>query len=503
MTDNGRVSFVGAGCGDPRLLTLRSAELLSEADLVLYDADVHPDVLAFAPEDAERELVEPSVSPASVAARMAREAKSGKHVVRVAWGDSMLFGRGDVEVSGASRGGATLEVSPGIGPLVAIGAFAGVPLTLSSDASPSVAALTVTKGHETLHDWDKLATATDTLAMVVDAASVGEVARSLVFYGRKPEEPVVLIGNVSLPSQIVHETTLEKVPLSPPPPVPRVVFVVGGKARRRSDIAWLESRPLFGKRVLVTRARGQAASTAKLLRERGADPVIVPTIEIQPPSDPAPLIDAVDRLHERYRWVLFTSANGVERMWAEVRRQGKDARAFGAAKIGAIGPSTARALEALGLVPDVVAKEHKGEGLATDLLAAMGEERGTVLLARAEIARDALPDALSAAGCEVHVVPAYKTRTPPRPLLSAVENLLDSGGIDVVTFTSSSTVQHLADALGADAARLMSKVCVASIGPITTATAQSLGIRVDVVADAYTVPGLIDALEKHFEKKAI
>ena len=140
MTDNGRVSFVGAGCGDPRLLTLRSAELLSEADLVLYDADVHPDVLAFAPEDAERELVEPSVSPAAVAARMAREAKAGKHVVRVAWGDSMLFGRGDVEVSGASRAGATLEVSPGIGPLVAIGAFAGVPLTLSSDASPSVAA---------------------------------------------------------------------------------------------------------------------------------------------------------------------------------------------------------------------------------------------------------------------------------------------------------------------------------------------------------------------------
>lgn len=503
MTEKGRVSFLGAGCGDPRLLTLRSAELLAEADVVLHDAGVHPDVLAMAPEEAQRELVPASSSADLLGARMSRLAAEGKHVVRVTWGDPMLFGRGDKEVMGAARGGATIEISPGIGPFVAIGSHAGVPLTLTSDASPSVGVLSVTKGHESLHDWEKLATATDTLAMVVDAESVAEVARSLVFYGRKSEEPVVLIGNVSLPSQIVRETSLERVPLEPPLPVERVVLVVGASGRRHASLAWLEARPLFGKRVLVTRARGQASAAARLLRERGADPVIVPTIEIGPPSDPAPLIDAVERLEERYRWVLFTSANGVERTFAEVRRQGKDARAFAGARIGAIGPSTARALEAIGLTADVVAKEHRGEGLATEVLAAMGEERGSVLLARAEVARDALPDALTAAGCEVHVVPAYKTRMPPRPLLSAIEALLAAGAIDVVTFTSSSTVEHLLDALEARALPLLSKVCVASIGPITSETAKARGVRVDVVAEAYTVPGLVAALEAHFSKKSI
>ena len=495
----GKVTFVGAGCGDPRLLTVRAADVLARADFVLSDPDVHPDILGRLREDARRESVTSLMSPERIAAILATEAKAGKSAVRLMWGDPLLFGWGDVEGAAVARHGVPLEVVPGIGPLIAIGAFAGIPLTRSSDASPSVAAVSVTSGHETLHDWQKLATATDTLAIVCDAGSVAETARSLVFYGRSPADKITVVESVSLPSQTVVETTLGTLPLLPRSQSARVVLVIGERASPLPDLSWLPKLPLFGKRVLVTRARDQAGGAAAMLRERGADPVVVPTIEIGPPSDPSAMIDAVQSMHERYDWIVLTSANGVDRLWAEIKRQGRDARAFGRAKVAAIGPGTAAALEKCGITSDVVAKEHRGEALAAEVLAAMGESKGRVLLARAEVARDVLPDTLRAAGCEVHVVSVYKTRSPPRPLLEALSSLLRGGEIDVVTFTSSSTVEHLCDALEAPAAELLAHTCVASIGPITTETAKKRGVRVDVTAAEYTVAGLVAALEKHFE----
>ena len=496
----GKVTFVGAGCGDPRLLTVRAAEVLATADFVLFDPDVHPDVLARLREGTPRYGVDPSMTAERIATLLAGEAKHGKSAVRVTWGDPLLFGWGDVEGAAVSRHGVPLEVVPGIGPLIAVGAFAGIPLTRSSDASPSVAAVSVTSGHETLHDWQKLATATDTLAIVCDSDSVAETARSLVFYGRGAAEPVALVENVSLPSQRVIETTLGRVPQLPRSRSARVVLVVGERARPMPELSWLAKQPLFGKRVLVTRAREQAGSAASLLRERGADPVVVPTIEIHPPSDPSAMIDAVQAMGERYDWVVLTSANGVERLLGEIKRQGRDARAFGKAKIAAIGPGTAAALERYGLTADLVAKEHRQEALAAELLAVTSPGLARVLLARAEVARDVLPDTLRAAGCEVDVISVYKTRSPPRALLEALSALLEAGEIDVVTFTSSSTVDHLCDALEARAAGLLAKTCVASIGPITTETAQRRGIRVDVKAAEYTIVGLVTSLEKHFAK---
>jgi uroporphyrinogen III methyltransferase/synthase len=226
----------------------------------------------------------------------------------------------------------------------------------------------------------------------------------------------------------------------------------------------------------------------------------MPTIEIHPPSDPGPMIDVLAAL-DRYGWVVFTSANGVERAWTELRRQGSDARAFGRAKIAAIGPGTAAALERCGLAADVVAKDHKGEGLATELLAVIGAEKPRILVGRAEVARDVVPDALRQAGCTVDVVSFYKTRSPPRPLLDGLSALLEAGEIDVVTFTSSSTVEHLCDALEARAPELLAKTCVASIGPITSDTARTRGLRVDVTADEHTVPGLVRGIEKHFSER--
>ena len=493
----GKVTFVGGGCGDARLLTQRAAEVLADADFVLFDPDVHPDVLGCIREGTPRHPVTPALTPERIGQMLALEAREGRHAVRLTWADPLLFGTGDVEGLAVARRAVPIEVVPGIGPLIAIGAFAGIPLTRSSDASPSVAAVSVTRGHEALHEWDKLASATDMLAIVCDAESVGETARSLVFYGRASNERVTIIEGVSLPTQRVIESTLGQVPLLPRAKTPRVVLVVGERALPLRELAWLERKPLFGKRVLVTRAREQASTAAALLRDYGADPLLVPTIEIHPPSDPSPMIDAISSL-DRYAWVVLTSANGVERLWTELRRQGKDARALGRSKIAAIGPGTARALDKVGISADVVAKDYKGEGLASALLDAIGDAKPRVLLARAEVARDVVPDALKKAGCEVDVVAFYQTRTPPRPLVAAVAELLDAGEIDVVTFTSSSTVEHLCDALEARASELLAKTCVASIGPITTETAEKRGIRVDVTAEQHTVPGLVLAIEKHF-----
>jgi uroporphyrinogen III methyltransferase/synthase len=503
----GKVTFVGAGCGDPRLLTVRAADVLARADYVVFDPDVHPDVLGRLREGTPREAVTPSMTADRIATLLATEARRGKSAVRLTWADPLFFAWGDAEGAAVARQGVPIEVVPGIGPLVALGAFAGIPLTRSSDASPSVALVSVTRGHETLHDWEKLATATDTLAIVCDAESVAETARSLVFYGRSPLDKVSIVEGVSLPSQRIVESTLGKVPQLARALTPRVVLVVGERATPVGELAWLAKLPLFGKRVLVTRAREQAGGAAAMLRERGADPVVVPTIEIHPPSDPSAMIDAVQSMGERYDWIVLTSANGVERLWAETKRQGRDARAFGRAKIAAIGPGTAAALERCGLGADVIAKEHRGEALAEEVLAAMqktasppGSTKPRVLIARAEVARDVVPDTLRAAGCEVDVVSVYKTRSPPRALLEALSSLLEGGEIDAVTFTSSSTVEHLCDALEARAAELLARTCVASIGPITTETAKKRGIRVDVVAAEYTILGLVTALEKHFTK---
>lgn len=493
----GRVTFVGAGTGDPRLLTLRAAEILESADLVIFDPEVHPDILGRVPEGTPRHPTSPQLSPDRIGNMLASAAREGKHAVRIAWADPLLFATGDVEAQAVARHDVPIEIVPGVTAFVAVGAFAGSPLTRSSDASPSVAVVQVTRGHESLHEWDKLALATDTLSILCDADSIAETARTLVFYGRSENEHVTLVENVSLPTQTVIETTLAHVPLLPRIKAPRAVLVVGDRATRMPELAWPEKQPLFGRRILVTRAREQAGKTGTMLREKGADPVVVPTIEIHPPADPAPLSRAVADL-EGYDWVVLTSANGVEKLWAEVQRQGKDARAFGKAKLAAIGPGTANALARVGLTADVVPKDNKGEGLASELLAAIGDHKPRILLARAAVARDVVPDSLRQAGCTVDVVPAYETRSPPRPFIEALAALLEANEIDAVTFTSSSTVEHFCAALEDRAAELLANTCVASIGPITSETAERLGVRVDVTAETHTIPGLVTALERHF-----
>jgi uroporphyrinogen III methyltransferase/synthase len=255
------------------------------------------------------------------------------------------------------------------------------------------------------------------------------------------------------------------------------------------------SPPLSGKRVLVTRAEGQAEKLVAMLRERGAEPLVVPLIAFEPPTDPEPLRRALASLAD-YGWVLFTSENGVRFFWESLTHQGLDAAVLGNARLGAVGPGTAQALEARGLRVDVVAKEFRGEGLARVLLDAMGADRPRVLLARAEEAREVLPDTLRAAGCVVDVVPVYVTRA----VKGAGERLREllGEGVDAVMFTSASTVGSFCDALGPSAKDLLATVKVASIGPITTEAAQKRGLDVAITAGSHTLPALVDALEASY-----
>jgi uroporphyrinogen III methyltransferase/synthase len=428
------VTFVGLGPGDPKLCTERGAHRLSEAELVADDS--------------------------TGTQRLIELARDGKHVVRAVVGDPFESPRNAAEVRDVALAGVPIEVVPGVGWSAAAAAFAGV---------------------------------------IADAAAIAPSMVAAAVADKDPGAPVTLIAGVGSPSQNVVVTTCGEAvrhARTLPGESLLVVFAVPEPALR-----WFERQPLFGKRVLVTRARPQAGGTAVLLRDRGAEPIAIPTIEIRPVRDAAPLELALRRLREGgYDWVAFTSANGVERTWEALAALGADARAFGAARLAAIGPATARALASHGLVADIVAREFRGEGLASDMLDAIrsGASAPRVLLARAARARDVLPEALRAAGCHVDVVPAYETHPPGAETVEALTRELGSGRIDAVLFTSSSTVDNFCDLVGQEAPSLLAALRVASIGPVTSQTAQARGVRVDVTAREYTVVGLVDALAESY-----
>jgi uroporphyrinogen III methyltransferase/synthase len=433
------VSFVGLGPGDPALRSARVIDRIAQADVVLYDDDAAP------------------------ASRLVELARQGKRVVRALKGDALEVSAALDEVRAVARAGVTFEVVPGVGARAAAAAFAGV-----------------------------IGRAVRTSAANVPLALEGEPR----------DTPVTLIVGAGAASQLVVETTVCNASERAQALQGEDVIVAFG--RPDQELRWFERQPLFGKRVLVTRARDQATGTAALLRDHGAEPLVVPTIDVRPASDPAPLMRALADLRAgSYGWVAFTSANGVEHAWRALTRSGADARAFAGARLAVIGPATARALERHGLRADVVAKEFRGEGLAEEMLRALSQGREPrqamvepvrVLLARAARARDALPEALRAAGCIVDVVAAYETHPPPPETLGALVRDLEAFRVDAVTFTSSSTVENLCDLLGRRAPALLERPRIASIGPVTTETARACGLRVDVTAGEYTVAGLVRAL---------
>jgi uroporphyrinogen III methyltransferase/synthase len=505
----GKVFLIGAGPGDPDLITVRGVRALGLADVVLYDALAHPALLQHARAGAEVRSVgkrygEESFSQEAINAELVALAGAGKVVARLKGGDPLLFARGAEEVETLARAGIAFEIIPGIPSPTGAAAYAGISLT-HRDLSSSVAFITGTESpgkERTAHDWSKLATATQTLCVIMGMKRLGEITSALMAHGRDPSTPAVAVQWGTWPHQRVVEGTVADIAAraaSEGVANPAVV-VIGEVGRLRERMRWFDRLPLFGRRILVTRPEHQAEETARAIRERGAEAVVVPAIEIGPPPDPSALQRSLDRL-AAYDVVAFTSANGVHRVMDALHAEKRDARAFGGARVAAIGPGTEAALRDRGIVADLVAKEFRGEGLAASILGSFSAERqtkGKVLLLRALVARDALPAALNAAGFEVDVVAAYETKPAPRAAIESPRADLLAGRIDVATFTSSSTVRELVTALGPDAPALLANVVVATIGPVTADTAREHGLTVAVSADAYTVPGLLDALERHF-----
>ena len=508
------VYLVGAGPGDPGLITVRGAEVLRRADVVVHDRLAEPVLLDLAPDGAE--VVDVGKSPGApvhqddIDALLVERGRAGLCVVRLKGGDPFVFGRGCEEALALREAGVAFEIVPGVTSAVAVPAYAGVPVTHRGIST----SFSVVTGHshntaDTDTNWEALAAAGGTIVVLMGVAHRGEIARRLMAGGLGPETAVLAVHWGSRPEQVSVRTTLAglgTVALQPP-----ATIVVGPVAA--IDAGWYESLPLFGRRVIVTGTRSPRDTTiaapslgadlSARLREMGARPVDMPAIRIGLPADGGRgLRAAAEALAEgRYRWVVFTSANAVGPMLAHV----PDARAFAGCRIAAVGEGTAAALRAQRLIADLVPQRYVAEGLLDVFPAAPaggggpGEgnagEAGAVLLPRAAVARNVIPDGLAARGWRVDVVEAYRTEAAgPAQHAEAADRdprtVALASGADAVCFTSSSTVEAFVAMVGADAVPPV----VACIGPVTAATARAAGLAVTVVAEQHTVAGLVRAL---------
>ncbi|MBX6331687.1 MAG: uroporphyrinogen-III C-methyltransferase [Gemmatimonadaceae bacterium] len=493
------VSLVGAGPGDPDLLTVRARALLAACDAIVYDALVNPLILAdpAVRRDAERHFVgkrggAPSASQDEITALLVRLAREGKRVVRLKGGDPLVFGRGSEEAQALAAAGIPFEIVPGVTAGVAAPAYAGIPVTHRGLAT-SVTFVTghedPTKGH-TDTDWGALARAGGTIVLYMGVKRLPAIVQALTAGGLAADTPTAAIEWGTYPRQRTVVATLgtiveaaQRAQISAPS-----ITVIGDVVRVRDEIRWFDVRPLHGRRVIVTRARAQASALSAELRALGAEGIEAPAIRIEP-LDAAPLERALGRL-STYQWAIFTSQNAVELAWGALRRRGGDARAFAGVNVAAVGPATADALLACGLAVDVIPERYVAEGLIEALRARSDVRGARVLFARAEGARELLPAALREMGAEVDEVPVYRSVPDPEGSEAARAALRD-GQVDLVTFTSGSTVRFFVDAVGLEAAR---RARVASIGPITSDAARSLGLTVDVEAAEATIPGLVRAV---------
>ena len=490
----GVVYLVGAGPGDPGLMTARALELVAGADVIVHDRLIPAEALAGARDDAELIYVGKEPNRTSVPQDQIEEmllacAQKGKSVVRLKGGDPFVFGRGGEEAEALADAGIEFEVVPGVTAGVAAPADAGIPVTHRDDAS----AVAFVPGPEdpgkpeTAVDWDALAKFPGTLVFYMGVKRLPEIAESLTAAGRDPKEPAAVVERGTHPGQRVVEGTLATIAAEAKAAEvkPPAVTVVGPVAKRRGAIAWLEDRPLSGRRIVVTRARAQASELSRRLAALGADPVELPAIRIEPTIDSDAVRKAVESLHT-YALVCLTSANGVHLLFEAMGAQGRDARALAQAQVAAIGPGTARALADHGVTADIVPERFVAESLV-EALADVPVEGKPLLLARAAEAREVLPDALRERGAEVDVVALYDTvtETPTDAEVAAAQSA------DYVTFTSSSTVRNLVAALNG---QLPDSARIVSIGPVTSDAARDAGLTVDVEADSHDVDGLVEAL---------
>jgi uroporphyrinogen III methyltransferase/synthase len=504
---SGIVYLVGAGPGDPGLITVKGLACLRRADVVVYDYLANPVFLENAPAAAERIYVGKRkgchhTPQDEINALLAEKARQGKTVVRLKGGDPYVFGRGGEEARHLAREGVPFEVVPGVTAGFAAAVYAGIPLT-HRDFTTSLGLVT---GHEdpakkmSTLDWEKLATGVGTLIFYMGMANLPLIAEKLVAHGRPASTPVAVIRWATTPRQQTLTATLgdvvEKVResgIKPP-----AVILVGEVVGLREELRWFDNRPLFGRRILVTRTAEQAGEFSSLLETRGAEALSCPVIEIVPPATWDELDAEIGRLAET-DFLVLTSANGVDAFFSRLKASGLDLRALKDVKLVAVGPKTAAALEALGLRPDLQPGDYRAEGVVA-LLAGQDLAGKRVLYPRAELARDLIPRELATRGAVVAAPVAYRT-LPPAEGAGRVRRALEED-IDAVTFTSSSTVENFLKMAGDEGRKLLEKIAVFSIGPQTTATVERHGLKVAAEASSSTLEGLVEAMTEYFVNRS-
>ena len=508
------VYLVGAGPGDPGLITVRGMQLLQRAEVIVYDYLASRKLLKYVPRDAEfiyagkRGGVKHTHTQAEINQMLIDRALSGRMVVRLKGGDPFIFGRGGEEIEELVKAGIPFEVVPGVTSATAAATYAGIPIT-HREYTSTVAFVT---GHEdpTKKDsniaWDKLATGVGTIVVYMGIKNLASITEKVIKYGRDPQTPVAVVrwastseqrtvvGNLGNIAEIVRKKNIK----------PPSLVIIGEVVNLRDTINWYEKRPLFSKRVVVTRTREQASELVNLLENYGAECIEYPTISLEP-VDSYEILDRALEEIDTCHWVIFTSINAVDYFFRRLFELGKDVRDLKGPKVAAVGRVTAEALAGRGIKADLLPEEFTGDGLA-ETLVNEGVTGLNILIPRALKAREILPERLSAAGAEITVAPVYQNVLPKsstgEQLKDDLRQSLEEKSVDMVTFTSSSTVKNfvtLLDISGPDELqKLMSGIVVATIGPITAKTAENFGLTVDVQPAEYTIPGLVESIVKYF-----
>ncbi|MGB5746478.1 MAG: uroporphyrinogen-III C-methyltransferase [Desulfobacterales bacterium] len=500
-----KVYLVGAGPGDPGLITVKGKECIQTADVIIYDYLASPALLRHAPPNTEMIYVgkkggDHTLSQDGINALIVEKAKAGLTVCRLKGGDPFIFGRGGEEAEILVANGIPFEVVPGVTSAVAAAAYAGIPLTHRK----LTATLAFITGHEDPHkeessiDWESLARGIGTLVFFMGVKNLPDITQKLIANGKSPDTPVALIRWGTTPSQKTVTGTLDnitervkKAGLKAP-----AIIVVGEVVDLRKTLKWFETRPLLGKRIVVTRAREQASDLVRQLSDLGADCLEYPTIKIVPAEDLKPLDEAIKKL-DTYDWIVFTSVNGVKFFFDRLFETDRDVRALNHLYTAAIGPATAERMFQFGLKSDIIPKNYRAESVVE----AFRKEKldgKKILLPRAGEARPVLPVELRKMGAEVDEVTIYLTEKV-RDNSDLLVRQLEDKTIDLITFTSSSTVINFKSLLPPDNFnQLIDGATIASIGPITTDTAVELGFKVDITAESYTIPGLCEAILKYY-----
>lgn len=504
MNLKGTVYLVGAGPGDAGLLTMRGAELLRRADVVVYDALVNADLLRLAPKTAEiifggKRSSQHSIPQEELNQLLVKKAREGKCVVRLKGGDPYIFGRGGEEAQELAAAKIPFEVVPGISSIVAAPNYAGIPITHRDHCS----SFTVITGHEdptkeeTNLDWKQIAQTPGTKIILMGVERIRHIADSLSSNGMSPKTPVAMVRWGTTGQQETIQGTLSTIAdvvaekkFSAP-----AVTVIGDVVNLREKLNWFEHRPFFGQRIVVTRTRDQASELSRQLFEHGADVLEIPTIKIVPPSNPQDLLDALLGLNS-YDWIVFTSPNGVSSFFEYFFRGFEDLRDIGGVKIAAVGPATAAKLKEVHLKVDLMPQEYITDKIADAFSKFESVENLKILLLRAEVANPELPKKLEEMGAIVDDVACYKTIPEIEDVTGAAAKLMESGA-DWITFTSSSTVENFHARFNLpELVKKFPKTKLASIGPETSKAITALGLQATVEAKPHTIDGLVKALEK-------